>query len=52
MQSALSKKILEDIISSEHIIDANGIIRKKDDVIEVKKSVLKYHNIGLSLARL
>lgn len=48
MQSALSRKALEDIISNENIITAQGIIRSKDDDLEVKKSVLKYHNIGLN----
>lgn len=47
MQSALSRKVLEDIISNENIIDYNGRIRQKDDDLEVKKSILKYHNIGL-----
>ncbi len=47
MQSALSKKNLEAVISNENIINSNGIIRKKDDVMEVKKSMLMYHNIGL-----
>jgi DNA-directed RNA polymerase subunit RPC12/RpoP len=47
MQSALSKKILENIISNENIITSQGIIRKHTDTIEVKKSMLVYHNIGL-----
>lgn len=47
LQSALSKKNLENIISNENIITSAGIIRKKDDVLEVKKSMLTYHNIGL-----
>lgn len=47
LQSALSKKNLEAIISNENIITSSGMIRKKDDVIEVKKSLLRYHNIGL-----
>jgi hypothetical protein len=47
MQSALSKKNLENIISNENIITSSGIIRKHNDVIEVKKSMLMYHNIGL-----
>ena len=47
LQSALSKKNLENIISNENIITANGRIRKYSDVIEVKKSMLTYHNIGL-----
>ena len=46
LQSALSKKNLEAIISNENIIDANGMIRKHDDVIEAKKTPLMYHNIG------
>lgn len=47
LQSALSKKNLENIISNENIITSSGIIRKHTDVIEVKKSMLTYHNIGL-----
>lgn len=47
MQSALSKKNLENIISNENIITSQGIIRKYSDDIEVKKSMLRYHNIGL-----
>lgn len=47
LQSALSKKVLENIISNENIITAKGIIRKHSDTIEVKKSLLTYHNIGL-----
>lgn len=47
MQSALSKKTLENIISNENIITPQGTIRKHDDVIEVKKSKMMYHNIGL-----
>lgn len=47
LQSALSKKNLENIISNKNIITSNGILRKYDDEIEVKKSMLKYHNIGL-----
>lgn len=51
LQSALSKKILEDIISNESIITPQGLIRTKDDDVEVStkktKSILKYHNIGL-----
>lgn len=47
MQSALSKKNLENIISNENIITSQGIIRKYSDDIEVKKSMLIYHNIGL-----
>ena len=47
LQSALSKKNLENIISNENIITSAGIIRKHTDVLEVKKSLLTYHNIGL-----
>ena len=47
LQSALSKKVLENIISNENIITSNGIIRKHNDILEVKKSQLIYHNIGL-----
>lgn len=47
MQSALSRKVLENIISNENIITSSGIIRRYNDDIEVKKSMLKYHNIGL-----
>lgn len=47
LQSALSKKILENIISNENIITSSGIIRKHSDVLEIKKSMLTYHNIGL-----
>ena len=47
LQSALSKKNLENIISNENIITSSGIIRKHSDSIEVKKSMLTYHNIGL-----
>lgn len=46
MQSALSKKILEGIISNENIITSQGIIRKHNEVIEVKKSNMIYWNIG------
>ena len=47
LQSALSKKNLENIISNKNIITSNGILRRYNDDIEVKKSMLKYHNIGL-----
>lgn len=47
LQSALSRKNLENIISNENIITSSGIIRKHNDIIEVKKSMLTYHNIGL-----
>ena len=46
LQSALSKKILEGIISNENIITPNGIIRKHDEVLEVKKTNMVYWNIG------
>jgi len=48
MQSALSRKVVDDIISNENIITSNGIIRTHKDDFEVKKSIMKYHNIGLS----
>ena len=47
LQSALSKKVLEDIISNENIITSKGIMRKYDDEISTKKGALVYHNIGL-----
>lgn len=47
LQSALSKKVLENIISNENIITSQGIIRKHTDQIESKKGSLIYHNIGL-----
>ena len=47
LQSALSKKILENIISNENIITSQGIIRRHSDQLEVKKTLLTYHNIGL-----
>lgn len=47
LQSALSRKVLENIISNENIITSSGIIRRYNDDIEVKKSMLKYHNIGI-----
>lgn len=47
LQSALSKKNLDAIISNENIITSQGIIRKHNDVLEVKKSTLMYHNIGI-----
>ena len=47
LEKALSKKVLENIISNENIITSQGIIRKHSDIIEVKKSMLTYHNIGL-----
>lgn len=47
LQSALSKKNLENIVANENIITSAGIIRKHGDDIEVKKSMLKYHNIGI-----
>lgn len=51
LQSALSKKVLENIISNENIITANGQIRSYNDDMEVKKSTLVYHNIGLEAFR-
>ncbi len=48
MKSALSKKVLENIISNENIITSQGIIRKHTDTIEAKKTQLVYHNIGLA----
>lgn len=50
MQSALSKKNLENIISNENIITSNGIIRRHDEQIESKKGSLIYHNIGLTFS--
>ena len=47
LQSAISKKNLDNIIANDNIITANGLIRKYNDPIEVKKSMLMYHNIGL-----
>lgn len=47
LQSALSKKNLENIISNKNIITSNGILRRYNEEIESKKSTLKYHNIGL-----
>lgn len=47
LQSALSKKNLENMIANDNIITAQGIIRTHSDVLEVKKSMLTYHNIGL-----
>ena len=47
LQSALSKKNLENIISNENIITSSGVIRQHNDALEVKKSMLTYHNIGL-----
>ena len=47
LESALSKDNLKNIISNENIITSSGIIRKYNDDIEVKKSMLKYHNIGM-----
>ena len=47
LESALSKDNLKNIISNENIITSTGIIRKHNDDIEVKKSMLKYHNIGM-----
>lgn len=47
LQSALSKRNLENIIANDNIINSNGVIRKHNETIEVKKSMLTYHNIGL-----
>ena len=47
LQSALSKKNLNKIIANDNMITSNGIIRNYSDQIEVKKSTLIYHNIGL-----
>ena len=47
LQSALSKKILEEIIGSDVRISSNGVIRQYNDDIPVKKGNLKYYNIGL-----
>lgn len=47
MQSAIGRKNLENVISNENIITASGQIRHYNDDLEVKKTVLKYHNIGL-----
>ncbi len=38
---------MENIISNDNIITSAGVIRKHSDTIEVKKSLLTYHNIGL-----
>ena len=48
LQSALSRKVLENIISNDNIITSQGIIRNRSDVLEVKKSMLVFHNIGLN----
>lgn len=47
VQSAIGRKNLENIIANDNIITANGQIRHYNDIIEVKKSQLRYHNIGL-----
>ena len=47
LQSAIGRKNLENIIANDNIITANGQIRHYNDIIEVKKSQLRYHNIGL-----
>lgn len=47
LQSAISKKNLENIISNENLITSQGIIRRHDDQIDSKKGSLIYHNIGL-----
>lgn len=46
LQSALSKKVLENIIANDNIITSQGIIRQHNEGIEIKKSLLMYHNIG------
>lgn len=47
LQSALSKKVLENIIASDNMITSNGVMRRYNNVIEVKKNQLMYHNIGI-----
>lgn len=47
LQSAISKKNLENIISNENLITSSGTIRKHNDTVEVKKTSLMYHNIGM-----
>ena len=47
LQSAIGRKNLENIIANDNIITANGQIRHYNDDIEVKKTTLRYHNIGL-----
>ena len=47
LETALSKDNLKNIISNENIITSAGIIRKHNDDLEVKKSMLRYHNIGM-----
>lgn len=47
LQSALSKKVLEGIISNDNIITPEGHIRSHTDDIEVKKTMMKYFNIGI-----
>lgn len=47
LQSALSKKGLENIIANDNLINSSGIIRKHNEPLEVKRSMLTYHNIGL-----
>lgn len=50
LQSALGRKTLEDIIGSENIITASGIIRRHDEEVKVKKRSamsMKYYNIGI-----
>ena len=48
LQSALSRKVLEDIISNENIITSQGTMRTHDDAIATKKGSLMYHNIGMN----
>lgn len=47
LQSALSKKVLEGIISNENIITSDGRIRKHNSEVQVKKKIEIYYNIGL-----
>jgi hypothetical protein len=49
LQSALSKKNLEGIISNENIITPDGRIRKHDTEVVVKKTPQRYYNIGLKM---
>lgn len=47
LQSALGKKVLEDLINSDNMITSSGVIRKHNEEVEVKKQKLLYHNIGI-----
>lgn len=49
LQSALSKKNLEAIISNENIITSNGQIRRHNSEVVVKKTTQMYYNIGLKM---